>query len=88
MHSFHQRCVPDSDRECPKCAPEFKKVKEIKESMKASADQHDRFFKQLDDANDGFAQVADYFGRGLFDRNDKGTGSGGTDGGRGDGGKS
>jgi hypothetical protein len=25
MHSFHERCVVDSDRQCPICAPEFRK---------------------------------------------------------------
>jgi len=67
MHSFHQRCIVESDKECPLCAPEFRKVKEIKESMRASVSQHDKFFKQLDDAADGFATVAEYFGRGIFD---------------------
>lgn len=27
MHSFHQRCVPDNDKECPLCAPEYRKVR-------------------------------------------------------------
>jgi hypothetical protein len=67
MHSFHQRCVVDSDRECPKCAPEYRKVKEIKDSMRKSTAQHDKFFKQLQLSNDGFATVAEYFGRGIFD---------------------
>jgi hypothetical protein len=67
MHSFHQRCVVDNDRECPKCANDFRKVKEIKSQMRASANQHDKFFKKLEDSEDGFATVAEYFGRGIFD---------------------
>jgi len=66
MHSFHQRCIVDSDRECPKCSQEYKKVREIQASMKQSALQHDKFFKALD--QDGFATVAEYFGRGIFDK--------------------
>lgn len=68
MHSFHQRCVVDNDRECPKCAPEFQNVRTMKMTMRASASQHDKFFKKLDDSKDGFATVAEYFGRGIFDK--------------------
>jgi vacuolar protein sorting-associated protein 11 len=81
MHSYHLRCCdggrggldaefPSSTAagyECVKCAAEYRKVKEIKDSMRQSATQHDRFFKQLDDSADGFATVAEYFGRGVFD---------------------
>eukprot|EP01083_Nonionella_stella_P075667 205784_1 len=66
MHSYHQRCLVDNDRECPKCAPEFRKVNEMKQSMKLSSGQHDKFFKQLDACPDGFSTVAEYFGRGLI----------------------
>lgn len=65
MHSFHQECVADGDKECPKCKPDFQKVKKIREKMKASSAQQDSFFKKLD--HDGFACVAEYFGRGIFD---------------------
>jgi len=69
MHSFHHHCIVDNDRECPKCAPEFRKVKNLKESLKSSANQTERFFKQLEDSQDGFAAVAEYFGRGILDTN-------------------
>lgn len=72
MHSFHQRCVPDNDKECPLCAPEYRKVTEIKANMRQSAGQHDQFLKQLEDSTDGFSTVAEYFGRGIFDEQSKG----------------
>ena len=77
MHSYHLRCC-DGGRggmdggdvgggyECIRCAEEYRKVKAIKESMKSSAAAHDRFFKQLDDSADGFATVAEYFGRSMM----------------------
>jgi len=71
MHSFHERCVVESDRQCPKCAPEFRKVMGKKEAMKQSASQHDPFFKKLDASKDGFATVAEYFGSGIFDKLEK-----------------
>jgi hypothetical protein len=64
MHSYHQHCIVDNDKECPECAPECNKVMEIKESLKTSAQEHDRFFKQLKESKDSFATVAEYFGRG------------------------
>eukprot|EP00808_Paulinella_micropora_P031042 g83159.t1 len=68
QHSFHQRCIVDSDRICPKCAPEFRKVKEIQEGMRRESGQHDTFFKKIKESQDSFAIVADYFGRGIFDK--------------------
>jgi hypothetical protein len=69
MHSFHQRClVGDSDRECPVCAPENQKVTEIRRQLEQSSGQHDAFFKQLEGSHDGFATVAEHFGRGIFNR--------------------
>jgi hypothetical protein len=65
-HSFHQRCVVDSEQECPKCAPQYRQVRGIRESMKSASTQHDRFFKALEEEQDGFSVVADYFGRGLM----------------------
>ena len=53
--------------ECVKCAVEYRKVREIKDSLRSSVNAHDRFFKQLGDSADGFATVAEYFGRGVFD---------------------
>lgn len=70
MHSFHQGCVADGEKECPTCAPEYRKVKEMRENMKASSSQHDQFFKKLGKSPDGFEYVATYFGRGMFDRKD------------------
>ena len=82
-HSYHTRCCEGgragrefSDGEssgggggyeCVKCAVEYRKVREIKDSLRSSVNAHDRFFKQLEDSADGFATVAEYFGRGVFD---------------------
>lgn len=68
LHSFHEHCVSDNSRQCPSCAPEFRKVMDMQEAMRASASQHDKFFKQLEDSADGFSTVAEYFGRGIFDK--------------------
>eukprot|EP01119_Soliformovum_irregulare_P007415 TRINITY_DN1982_c0_g1_i1.p1 TRINITY_DN1982_c0_g1~~TRINITY_DN1982_c0_g1_i1.p1 ORF type:complete len:907 (-),score=260.18 TRINITY_DN1982_c0_g1_i1:49-2769(-) len=68
MHSFHQRCLGENEGECPQCAPQNKKILEIKRSAEENVDKHDLFFKQLEGSPDGFSTVAEYFGRGIFNR--------------------
>ncbi|RHZ69860.1 hypothetical protein Glove_277g41 [Diversispora epigaea] len=62
-HSFHQRCLPESDRECPQCAIQNRMISEIRKSQEINADKHELFFEQLKDADDGFSVVADYFSK-------------------------
>jgi len=66
-HSFHARCVVDTESECPKCAQQYRQVRGIRDSMKATAAMHETLFKKLEDEQDGFSVVAEYFGRGLFE---------------------
>lgn len=65
-HSFHLRCLGDNENECPVCAPQIKKVTEMKRSLEENIGHHDQFFKQLDASYDGFSTVAEFFGRGIF----------------------
>ena len=66
---YHRHCFQsysDSDRDCPACAPENKKILDILRSQEAARTQHDQFHAQLEKAEDGFNIVAEYLGRGLF----------------------
>ncbi|PRW51086.1 vacuolar -sorting-associated 11-like protein isoform A [Chlorella sorokiniana] len=68
-HSFNLRTlgdVGDATAACPLCAAEHRKAQELRRSNRASAADKDSFFKQLRSAPDGFALVAEYFGRGLL----------------------
>jgi hypothetical protein len=102
-HSFNLRMLGDNDRECPLCAPDQRRVAEIRQSMlvscggarrfvrlssderhvhraamcrkddsgslirlQAASLQPERFFAELHEAPDGFAVVAEHFGRGLM----------------------
>lgn len=68
-HSYHKHCFQsyaDNDNECPACLVENKKILDIVKSQQQSREQHDAFHSQLEKAEDGFAVVADYFGRGMF----------------------
>ncbi|ODN93457.1 vacuolar membrane protein [Cryptococcus wingfieldii CBS 7118] len=67
-HSYHQRCLPDSDPECPLCARQHSVIKEIRRNQLRLADRHDLFLEEVHSAEDGFGVVADAYGRGLFGR--------------------
>ncbi|CAG0915166.1 unnamed protein product [Notodromas monacha] len=81
-HSFHQSCFEsysDNDAECPACAPENRKLRDVigaQESATATDDDagilndklNEKFFEQLARAEDGFSVIAEYFGRGVFNK--------------------
>lgn len=66
MHSFHLRCMGDSESECPVCAPANRTVIEMRKSLQQSARDQDRFFQELHDSKDGFSVIAEYFGRSMM----------------------
>ena len=68
-HSYHKHCFQsysDNESECPACLNENKKIIDIVKSQQQSREQHDTFHSQLEKSDDGFAVVAEYFGRGMF----------------------
>ena len=66
MHSFHQHCLSETERECPLCAPANRQTLETKRSLEEKANQHSQFMKQLEAAKDGFSTIAEYCGRSIF----------------------
>ncbi|CAH3181682.1 unnamed protein product, partial [Porites evermanni] len=71
QHSFHQICFEgyaESDNECPICAPENRKVLDIIRQQEQAKDIHEQFHHQLERAQDGFSVVAEYYGRGVFNK--------------------
>ena len=70
-HGYHQHCFQsfsDTDKDCPACAPENKKILDMLRSQELVKTQHDQFHAQLEKAEDGFSIVAEYLGRGLFEQ--------------------
>ncbi|KAK4689022.1 vacuolar protein sorting-associated protein 11, partial [Tremellales sp. Uapishka_1] len=65
-HSYHQRCLSDSEPECLLCSRQHSVVREIRRNQTRLADRHDLFLGEVHDAEDGFGVVAGAFGRGLF----------------------
>lgn len=67
-HSYHQLCLVGDSEECTVCAEERSKVQDIIRSQQLGADQHEQFFKQLEGSPNRFGVVADYFGKGVFNK--------------------
>ncbi|GFQ99030.1 vacuolar protein sorting-associated protein 11 homolog [Trichonephila clavata] len=71
-HSYHQQCFEsysaEHDSECPLCLTENQKVLGIIRAQEQNKDLHEQFHHQLERADDGFSVVADYFGRGVFNK--------------------
>ncbi|KAL8135021.1 hypothetical protein AgCh_009886 [Apium graveolens] len=74
MHSFHQRCVGDNEKECPECAPEYKSVQEMKKRLEHNSTSQDQFFQEIKSSKDGFSVIAEYFGKGLISKTAVGSG--------------
>lgn len=70
-HSFHQRCVRnggnDGDAECPKCAPENDMIRKMREGQKERAGKHDLFKMDLENSEDRFSTLAEWFSGGVMD---------------------
>lgn len=77
MHSFHQRCLGDNEKECPECAPEYRSVLEMKRNLEQNAKDQDRFFQQVKSSKDGFSVIAEYFGKGVISKTSDGSSAGG-----------
>lgn len=67
-HSYHQRCLSDSEPECILCAQQHAMVRELRNNQTRLADRHDLFLGEVHDADDPFAVVAGAFSRGLFQK--------------------
>ncbi|KAF8725005.1 Zinc-finger, partial [Rhizoctonia solani] len=65
-HSYHQKCLPDQDIECPICARQHSVIKEIRRTNERLADAHGVFLSSV--AENGFEAVASAFGRGILSR--------------------
>jgi hypothetical protein len=67
-HSFHARCIDDTDSECPICAPERHELTERTAAEAAAAERHEDFFGALARADDGFDVIAEHFGKNIFNQ--------------------
>ncbi len=67
-HSYHQRCLSDSEPGCTLCSRQHSIIREVRRNQTRLADRHDLFLNEVHEAEDGFGVLAGAFGRGLMTR--------------------
>ncbi|WWC88408.1 uncharacterized protein L201_003319 [Kwoniella dendrophila CBS 6074] len=67
-HSYHQRCLSDSEPECILCARQHSVIRELRRNQTRLADRHDLFIDEVknSESTEGFNIIAGAFGRGLM----------------------
>lgn len=71
QHSFHKHCFQsfsENDKECPSCLPKNKHILSVIQSQDASKSLNEVFHNDLEKSDDSFGVVADYLGRGVFNK--------------------
>ncbi|KAH7890168.1 hypothetical protein F5I97DRAFT_645537 [Phlebopus sp. FC_14] len=66
-HSYHQRCLVESETACPLCTRQHGVIQEIRRNNERLADQHELFLAEVKEG--GFRAVASGFGRGWLEMN-------------------
>lgn len=62
------RSYTDTERDCPVCNKNNMQLIEALRAQSEARDQHEMFHDLLDRSPEPFSVVADYFGRGLFNK--------------------
>ncbi|CDR44093.1 CYFA0S13e03268g1_1 [Cyberlindnera fabianii] len=66
-HSYHKSCISEEDR-CPRCTPARETIHNIRENQKAIGGRNDLFEAALEDADNRFRVITDFFGKGAMER--------------------
>ncbi|EAT44793.1 AAEL003887-PA [Aedes aegypti] len=70
-HSYHQDCIrgySETERDCPVCNKKNMQLMDTLRAQSESRGQHEAFHNLLDRSSEPFSVVAEYFGRGLFNK--------------------
>lgn len=65
-HSYHKHCLAEVDK-CPKCTPARETVRNIREGQRIIGERNDLFNATLEDTDNRFKVVTDFFGKGAMD---------------------
>ncbi|CCH41849.1 Vacuolar membrane protein [Wickerhamomyces ciferrii] len=65
-HSYHKHCLAEVDK-CPKCTPARETVSNIREGQRVIGERNDLFNATLQDSDNRFKVVTDFFGKGAMD---------------------
>lgn len=62
------RGYSENDKDCPVCHSKNLQLIDALQAQNESRDQHEKFHNQLDRSIEPFSVVAEYFGRGMFNK--------------------
>lgn len=67
-HFSCMRGYSENDKDCPVCHSKNLQLIDALQAQNESRDQHEIFHNQLDRSIEPFSVVAEYFGRGMFNK--------------------
>jgi vacuolar protein sorting-associated protein 11 len=70
-HSFHQECIrsySETEKDCMVCRRKNNQLQDLIHKQNETRNKHETFNNQLKSSQDAFNVIADYFGRGLFNK--------------------
>jgi hypothetical protein len=70
-HSFHQECLhsfSETEKDCPICVKQNNNLLDVIHKQNESHNKHHVFQSLLSESNEPFSIVADYFGKGFFNK--------------------
>lgn len=70
-HSFHQECIrsySETEKDCMVCRKKNMQFQDLMHKQNESRNKKSAFKEQLDSSHDPFNVVAEYYGRGLFNK--------------------
>jgi outer membrane lipoprotein-sorting protein len=66
-HSYHEFCLADENN-CPKCTPSREAIHNVRENQKAVTQRNDLFEAALNDSDNKFKTLTDFFGKGAMEK--------------------
>lgn len=70
-HTFHQECIrsySESEKDCMACRKKNSQLQDLMHKQNETRHKGDFFRNQLKSSQDAFTVIADYYGRGLFNK--------------------
>lgn len=70
-HTFHQECIrsySETEKDCMVCRKKNMQLQDLMHKQNESRNKNNVFRDQLDSSYEPFAVIADYYGRGLFNK--------------------
>jgi vacuolar protein sorting-associated protein 11 len=70
-HSFHQECIrsySETEKDCMVCRKKNMNLQDVMHKQNETRNQNNKFQEQLENSHEPFTVIADFYGRGLFNK--------------------